>query len=131
MDVRSRIEITDSPDVVVEKLKKAVTDFTSTMTYDPIARPAVANLINIHCLLTGETPQQVCDEARDLDTARYKLKLADIINQTLLPIRTKTNNLLTNSNYLEEALRYGAQKARTIAQETWCEVKQVVGLSFR
>ena len=40
---------------MLEKCKKAVTDTISTVTFDPIERPGVANLISIHSSLTGKT----------------------------------------------------------------------------
>lgn len=45
---------------VMEKCKKAMTDFTSAVTYEPEARPAVANLIRLHSLCTGLDPQVTC-----------------------------------------------------------------------
>ncbi|KAJ4439141.1 hypothetical protein ANN_15098 [Periplaneta americana] len=69
-DPRSRIEITDTPEDLLEKCKKAVTDFTSEVTFDPEKRPGVANLITIHSLFTGLDPAEVCKQARGLDTGR-------------------------------------------------------------
>lgn len=69
-DSRSRIELTDSPDEIVEKVKKSVTDFTSEVTYNPEERPGVSNLIALHALSEGKTFQQVCDENRHLDTGK-------------------------------------------------------------
>ena len=40
-------------DTILEKCKKAVTDSTSKVTFDPVERPGVANLISIHSSLTG------------------------------------------------------------------------------
>lgn len=70
-DTKSRIEILDSPDVIVEKIKKAVTDCTSTVTYEPDTRLGVSNLIAIHSLCTGLTPEQICNEASTQDTGEY------------------------------------------------------------
>lgn len=40
-------------DVIVEKCKKAVTDFTSEVTFDLDNRLGVSNLISIHSGITG------------------------------------------------------------------------------
>jgi tryptophanyl-tRNA synthetase len=69
-DPKSRIEITDTPDNILEKCKKAVTDFTSEVTFDPEKRPGVANLITIHSLLTGMDPAEICEQNIGLDTGR-------------------------------------------------------------
>lgn len=69
-DPKSRLNILDEPDVLLEKMKKAMTDFTSEVTYEPEKRPAVTNLINIHSLLTGKTPEEICKEAVGLNTGQ-------------------------------------------------------------
>src|SRR3989344_3247195 len=45
------IGLTDSPDEITAKLKRAVTDSGSEIKYDPESKPAIANLINIYHLL--------------------------------------------------------------------------------
>lgn len=52
------------------KIKKAVTDFTSSLSYDPETRPGVSNLIDIHALLTGSLQEEICEEYAHLDTGR-------------------------------------------------------------
>lgn len=69
-DAKSRLDILDEPDVLLEKMKKAITDFTSEVTYEPEARPGVANLINMHSLFTGKTPDEICKEAVGLNTGQ-------------------------------------------------------------
>ena len=70
-DSKSRLELIDDPNVLLNKIKKSVTDFTSEVTYEPNERPGVANLLRIHSLLTGQTPEEICEEARGIDTGRY------------------------------------------------------------
>lgn len=65
---KSRIEITDSPDIVVKKIKEALTDMKSQVTYDPKNRPAVSNLIDIHSISTGSSPAKICEDAKHLNT---------------------------------------------------------------
>ena len=69
-DIKSRIDLTDGPDVILNKIKKSITDFTSEVTYEPEKRPGVANLINIHSMLTGKSPEEICKEAEGLDTGK-------------------------------------------------------------
>lgn len=128
-DAKSRIELTDDPDVVVEKCKKSLTDFTSAVTYDPTSRPAVANLIILHSLCTGLDPHHLCHENRNLDTAQYKLVVAEAVNEFLQPIRHRYMELLKNPGYLVSILDEGGAKATEIAQETWSEVKRAVGMT--
>lgn len=67
---KSRITLRDPPDAIRKKIKKAVTDFTSEVTYDPINRPGVANLVGIHALARNVSPQQICDQVKGIDTGQ-------------------------------------------------------------
>lgn len=69
-DPKSRLDILDEPDVLLDKIKKAMTDFISEVTYEVEKRPGVANLIDIHSLLTGKTPEEICREAAGLNTGQ-------------------------------------------------------------
>ncbi|XP_069668973.1 tryptophan--tRNA ligase, mitochondrial isoform X1 [Periplaneta americana] len=128
-DPRSRIEITDTPEDLLEKCKKAVTDFTSEVTFDPEKRPGVANLITIHSLFTGLDPAEVCKQARGLDTGRYKLVVADVIQESLKPLRLRVQEYMSEPQYVEQVLEQGAERASQVAHETWNDVRAKVGLS--
>lgn len=70
-DSKSRLDLLDEPDVLLEKIKKAVTDCTSKVTYEPETRPGVSNLVIIHSMLSGKSEDQICSEVEELDTGKY------------------------------------------------------------
>ncbi|XP_012537853.1 tryptophan--tRNA ligase, mitochondrial [Monomorium pharaonis] len=122
-DAKSRLNILDEPDVLLEKVKKAVTDFTSEVTYDPEKRPGVTNLIDIHSLLTGKMPEEICNEVVGLNTGQYKLVLADVIIEKLSPIRNDILRLIREPAYLDEILKEGAERATELATNCLMEVE--------
>ncbi|XP_046630194.1 tryptophan--tRNA ligase, mitochondrial isoform X2 [Neodiprion virginianus] len=128
-DPKSRLQLTDEPKVLLNKVKKAITDFTSEVTYALDERPGVSNLITIHSLLSGKTHDEICREAQGLDTGRYKLVVADVVIEKLTPIRERLLELEREPQYLEEVLRKGGEKATDIACDCWHEVRDKVGLS--
>lgn len=69
-DAKSRLTLRDTPDELLLKIKRAITDFTSEVTYDPEKRPGVANLIMIHALTTNSTPAEICEQVKGLDTGK-------------------------------------------------------------
>ena len=127
-DPRSRINITDPPEVIVEHFRKALTDFTSDVTYDPEKRAGVANLIQIHCLAAGITHEEAVRSGEGLDTAKYKLLVADVVVEHLKPVRETFVALMNDKSYLEIVLKEGAENAGAIAEQTWREVRDIVGL---
>ncbi|XP_076033221.1 tryptophanyl-tRNA synthetase, mitochondrial [Oratosquilla oratoria] len=128
-DPRSRIELTDPPDIVREKLKKAVTDMTSEVYFDPEARPGVSNLMSIQRAITGQSFEEIQQECVGLDTGQYKLHLADIVIDHLEPRRRLLQELLADRTHLEKLLDKGAERARQMAAATWAEVAVKMGLS--
>ena len=126
-NLKSRIEITDSSNEIREKLKKAVTDMKSEVTFDPQKRPGVSNLILIYSLTTGLTPKEVCEQNRGRDTGQFKLILSDLLIEKLKPIRENTLRLLSEDLYLEQVLSAGSLRAQQIAEQTMTEVYDAIG----
>ncbi|XP_076764652.1 tryptophanyl-tRNA synthetase, mitochondrial [Xylocopa sonorina] len=129
-DPKGRLNMLDEPDVLLEKIKKSVTDCTSQVTYEPEKRPGVANLIAIHSRLTGKSPDQICSEAEGLDTGKYKFVLADVVIEKLTPIREEYSKLMKEPIYLQEILKNGTERATEIASKCWYDVRDKIGLEY-
>lgn len=128
-DPKSRIGLMDTPDDIVEKVKKALTDFTSEVTFDLEKRPGVANLIMIHSLCTGQSPEDICQSMIHLDTGKYKLVVAEAVVEYLKPIRSQMEQLLNEPSYLLDVLKVGADKALNLGTPIWDNVCFKVGIS--
>ncbi|XP_053226783.1 tryptophan--tRNA ligase, mitochondrial isoform X2 [Podarcis raffonei] len=122
------VNITDSPEEIMLKFRKAVTDFTSEVTYDPAHRPGVSNLVAIHSAITGLSTEEVVRQSTGLDTARYKAVVAEAVAEKLAPIRSEFVRLKEDRSYLEKVLWTGAEKAKELAAPVYSEIKRLVGL---
>jgi len=125
--ILSRVELTDTDDDIWLKIRKAVTDNTSAVTYDPKTRPGVSNLIQIHSGFSGMTPDEICETASDLTTAQYKMAVAESVIDGIRPIRTKYEDLSKNKDYIQSILDKGKLTAQETATQTWDEVRRKVG----
>lgn len=67
---KSRITLRDHPVDIRRKIKRAITDFTSEVTYDPVNRPGVSNLVGIHALVKNVSPEEICNQSKQLDTGK-------------------------------------------------------------
>lgn len=121
------VRLTDSPDEISFKFRKAVTDFTSEVTYDPEGRPGVSNLVAIHSAVTGLTPEDIVEQSRGLETARYKLVVAEAVIEKLVPIREEIQRLKADEGFLREVLNRGAVGAREVAAPVYDAVCRLVG----
>nr|CAB3267664.1 tryptophan--tRNA ligase, mitochondrial-like [Phallusia mammillata] len=126
----TRIELTDTDDQIVNSVKKALTDFTSEVTYDPVNRPGVANLIEIHSGFTGLSTDEICQNSKQLDTGEYKLVVADAVIGAIRPIRDEYLRLRSDEGHLKDILRLGHEKAQETASRNWNEIRQLVGMTL-
>ncbi len=126
---KSYIGINDEPEVIREKLKKAVTDIGTTgkMT------PATENLFLLLKILgKPEHYEEFLDQHKKgiIKYGQLKEALADDIIDYFAPFRAKRKELEAKPEYVKEILTSGAERARKIARETMREVKEKIGLSL-
>ncbi|XP_057709468.1 tryptophan--tRNA ligase, mitochondrial isoform X1 [Corythoichthys intestinalis] len=121
------IYITDSPDDIALKIRRAVTDFTSEVTYHPETRPGVSNLVSIHAAAADIDVDEAVSRARGLDTAAYKNVVAEVVVQRLGPIRERFEQLRAEHSHLQAVLDKGRRKARELATPVLQEVRRLVG----
>lgn len=126
----SRIELMDTPEDILLKLRKAKTDSIGGISYDVAARPEVANLVEIYAELADLTVDQVVDQFSGSDSLTFKQNLADLCVQTLSPIRTEILRLQKEPAYLRSVLDNGRDMAQESANETIEEVKEIVGFGI-
>ncbi|XP_047993328.1 tryptophan--tRNA ligase, mitochondrial [Leguminivora glycinivorella] len=126
---KSRILLTDDDAAIALKLRKAVTDFTPEVTFDPENRLGVSNLIQLHCLSTGMTTDEAVDAAKGLTTAQYKGVVAAAVSAELRPVRTRYLELRSRPRVLRDVLARGAEAARRRADETYADVAACVGVA--
>lgn len=119
--------LTDSDNEIVKKIKRAVTDSGSEITFED-SKPGVKNLISIQSAITGKSPQAIVADYAGKQYGHLKVDTAEIVMQALKPIREKTEELLKDPAELERLCAPGAEKAKKIARETLNRVREAVGL---
>jgi tryptophanyl-tRNA synthetase len=68
----SRINLTDTADLISQKLKKAKSDAVDGIYYDEINRPEVSNLINIFAAVSGLDKEKIIDQYSGAQTSKFK-----------------------------------------------------------
>jgi tryptophanyl-tRNA synthetase len=124
------VYITDSPDEIKRKIRKAVTDsMQGPITYDPDARPGVSNLLSIASGLLDVSPATLLADKFSYIKDHKDLKdaVADVLINVLAPIRTEFQKLVSEPHYLDDIARKGAESARASASATIDEVYEAVG----
>ncbi len=120
----NRIELTDSPDAIREKIKKAVTDSGSEIIYSD-EKPALKNLINIFSSVTEKKPSDIEKDFRGKGYKEFKEELAQAIIEFLAPFQKKFFEI--SDSEVQFHLREGAKKLFPIAEKKMNQVKKRVG----
>ncbi len=125
-DPHATVYLDDTNDQIVKKLKRAVTDSGSEITFED-SKPGVKNLLIIQSALTGKPTQELVASYAGKMYGHLKGDTADLIVQAITPIRDEAARLIAEKSYLEGILRDGAQKARERAETTLKKVKERIG----
>lgn len=138
-DDRSRINLTDSPEEISQKIRHALTDSESGgISYDPIARPGISNLLailsHLHHL-NGQrqeqnSPEDLARQYGSLSLREFKQVVATTVSGHLQDFRLRYMQLVKeeNAGYLDEVAARGARKARDRADVMLLKVRKAVGL---
>ncbi len=124
----SRINLLDSPDVIVKKIKKCKTDQLVGLEWNNVDRPECGNLISIYQLLSNRTEDDVMNELSSLQWGKFKPMLADIIIAHLSPIQKHYNEIIADKQYLFSVLNNGQIQANEVAENTLNKVKETMGM---
>lgn len=125
----SRINLSDTPDEIHNKIRKSVTDCESRVTFDPHTRPGVSNLVSIYSAITGLTHDEVVELFIGKQTVELKDALVGILVEHLAPIRQELTRLDNEDGFVREVLDNGAKMASERAQETVALVHTTLGIS--
>ncbi|HEY2805727.1 MAG TPA: tryptophan--tRNA ligase [Gemmatimonadales bacterium] len=123
------IGLMDSPEVIWEKLRPAMTDPARKTKKDP-GTPEICNIYALHKFFS--TPEQVTMVAERCRGALWgcidcKRVLADNIVAALSPIRERAEALKRNPDEVRAVLARGAARCRSLAGQTLAEVREIMG----
>lgn len=122
------IMLSATEDETARLIKKAKTDGDRLITYDPVNRPEVANLLQIISLCTKEEPEAIANRIGEGGGGALKNELTVALNETLRPLRQKRAELEKNPEYIRSVLLDGVKRAREIAVKTLDEVREAMNM---
>lgn len=128
----SRINLTDSDDAIVQKVKKAKTDAEPLPAgFDELAGRAEArNLVTIYAALADRTTGDVMAEFGGKGFGAFKPALADLAVAVVGPLRNRLAQLMADPEAVQAALAAGAGRAADLAAPTLGEVHRAIGLQI-
>lgn len=125
----SRINLLDSPDEIVNKIKRAKTDPFEGLEWDNPDRPEARNLLTIYQCVTGLPKEAVEAEVASLRWGEFKPRLADAVVAHLEPIQQRYTEVMQDTALLDKVLAEGAEAASKEANSTLDNVRQAFGFT--
>lgn len=127
---QSRINLTDTADMIASKIRKAKTDPEPLPeTLDGLTdRPEAKNLINIYAALSSRSAESVITEFAGAQFGTFKPQLADLAVSVLSPITGEMNRLMADPAEIDRILGKGAERADAIARPIVDQVYDIVGM---
>lgn len=125
---KGTIYLSDSSDVIYEKIKRAKTDGENKIYFDPENKPGISNLLTIYAVLRGWTIEETSEYFKDWDYGKFKNEVAAAVVFELSTLQQKMKELEATPYLIDQVLNGGAEKAREIAGLTLCKVYKKIGI---
>lgn len=129
----SRINLTDSKEQIVQKIKKAKTDsepINEDIFNEKSKRFEAQNLISIYADLKSESNEKILSQFEGKNFSEFKKDFTDLLIEYISPISDKIDLLRKNEDHLLKILKDGQEKASNVADKTMKDVKNIIGLSL-
>lgn len=128
--LHNAIDLKMTEDETAQLIRQAKTDSNRNITYDPINRPEVANLLRLYSLCVGMEPEKIADQIGEQGAAGLKRNLTEVVNEYFRPIRERRNQLSADSSYVWSILKEGNSKANEIADRTLSDLRNAMHMQY-
>ena len=125
-NVNGCVHLLDSPEVIMKKFKRAVTDSDACVRYAE-GKDGVNNLMTIYGAITGKTYEEIENEFAGKGYGDFKTAVGEAVVEELRPIRERYEQLIADKAYLESIMKTNAEKAAYLARRTLSKVYRKVG----
>ena len=122
------IKVLDPAKVTQKKIMRAVTDDDNEIRFDREAKPGVSNLLTIFSVLAERPVDSIVEEFSGQGYGHLKKAVAEVVEESLAPVRERTAELMADPAELDRLLARGAERANELANQTLNLVYDRVGL---
>jgi tryptophanyl-tRNA synthetase len=122
------IELLDTPESNIKKVKSAVTDTGREVTFDEENKAGISNLLSIYSAISGKSISSIQSDYVGKGYGDFKKDVAEVVIETLRPIRDTALSYLQDESALLSILREGADRAEAVASQTLATVYHALGL---
>jgi len=127
--VGNTIELADSPDAILKKVRTSITDPKKIRRGDE-GHPEVCTIFTYQKSFNAAEREQIEKDclSGSLGCVACKENVAEKLASALAPLREKRESLMSKPHLIEDIIEAGSDKARAIAQETMHDVRKAMKL---
>jgi tryptophanyl-tRNA synthetase len=118
--------LSDDPDTIMSKFKRAVTDSGSEVKAAE-DKPGITNLLAIYCAVTKKSLEAAESEFASAGYGDFKKRVGEAVVEELRPIQQKLADLAKNKDYVDSLIKANAEKATAASQRILRKAKRKVG----
>ena len=123
----SCVYLSDTPEVILKKVKRAVSDAGPTAMNQAKPEP-IQNLFDLMKVVsTPDTLQHLYNRC-EIRYGDFKKQLAEDIITATEPVRSRIQEISNDDEYVKKVIRLGAEKASESARKTIQEVREIIGI---
>jgi len=121
--------VTDEPDAIIRKFKRAVTDSKAEIAYneDDITKAGINNLLCIYSAVTNKTITEAEKEFAGKGYGDFKKAVGEAVADMFAPVRAEYKRLIADKSELSKLMRDGAERAIAVTEATVRTVREKVG----
>lgn len=124
----SYVAFLDSPEIILNKFKRAVTDSGNEIYFDREQKPGISNLLTIFSIFSEQSLESIAQEFNGQGYGKFKIAVADAVIEKIRPIQQRYNELISDPTLLNQILKKGAEAAQQRGENTFNKVREAVGL---
>ena len=125
-NVNGCVHLLDTPEVIMKKFKRAVTDSEAVVRYGE-GKEGINNLMSIYSAVTGKTLEEIEKEFEGKGYGDFKTTVGEAVVEALRPIKTRYEQLIKDKAYLEECYRKADETALRFSRRTLSKAMKKIG----
>jgi tryptophanyl-tRNA synthetase len=122
------IMLSDTPDEIRSKLKKAVTDSGSEIYFDEKEKPTISNLLTMFSFFSSRAVKDIEKDFKNSTYSQFKEALAEEIINYLSDIQQKRSQI--SNEQISQILKEGTQKSAIEVEKTLKEVQEKMKMNY-
>lgn len=120
------ISLLDEPNIVMNKIKRAVTDSELEAKYSE-DRPGVKNLMDIYSCATGLSIEKTIEQLEGKGYGDLKRIVGEALVAELEPVQKRFKEIKADKAYLDGIIKNNSERASYLANKTLRKVKKKIG----